>query len=199
MHVDTAGIALFLHLASVVAGMMLAAVMHTALIQMRRSTTVAEMRPWTPVLHRVEPVLPVTALAALATGAWLVHLSDGEFSWGQGWLLTSLIGLVIAETFGAALAPRSGALTRAVAEAADGPISAELQQRAQDPVLWFGSHLVTATFFGIIFLMSTKPAGAWAPIVVLVIAAMVGLALAALLARQKAAAGPRSRHAHQHG
>jgi hypothetical protein len=112
-------------------------------------------------------------------------------------LLTSLIGLVFAETVGAALAPRSGALIRTIGAAADGPVSAELHRRALDPVLWFGSHFVTATFFGIIFLMSAKPTGALAPVAVLVVAAMVGLVVAALSAHENAVVGPRSRHAHQ--
>lgn len=184
MNVDTEGVAMFLHIAFVVVGMMLAAVLHVSLIQSRRATRVAEMRPWVPVIRRVDPLLPIAALVVLGTGAWLIDLSDGEFEWGQGWILTSLVALIVAEAVGASLKPRTHALTVAITESPDGPVTPELHQRAVDPVLWFGAHFITAMFFGIIFVMSAHPAGTWQPIVIVVIAALIGLLSAVPFVRE---------------
>jgi Predicted integral membrane protein (DUF2269) len=175
MNVDTHGVAMFLHIALVVLGMMLGGFLQLSLIQSRRAETVAELRPWVPVIRRVEPLLPIVALAVLATGAWLLHLSDGEFTWGQSWIVTSVIALVVAEGVGASLNPASHSLTAAITEAPEGPVGPELHQRTVDPVLWFGSHFVTAVFFGVIFVMSAQPEGTWQPAVVVVIAAVIGL------------------------
>lgn len=175
MSVDTEGFAMFLHVALVVAGMMLAAVLHTGLLQLRRADTVAEMRPWVPLIRRLEPILPIVALAILFSGAWLIELSDGEFEWGDAWIGTSLIGLIVAEGVGAFLHRPSHALTEAVAQARDGAVPADLRHQSLDPRLWFGAHFITAEFFGIIFLMAAKPTETWACALALVIAGVLGL------------------------
>jgi hypothetical protein len=189
MGVDTEGFALFVHIALVVAGLMMAAVLHAALLQLRRAPTFADMRPWVPVIRRVEPLLPLAALGVFASGAWLIELSDGAWAWDQGWILTSIVGLVVGEAVGAALAPYSHALTAAIADAGDGTVSPEVRQRSLDARLWCGSHFITAVFFGIIFLMSAKPNGVWGPIGIIVASGLFGIASAV----------PFLRPAHAHG
>ncbi len=189
MGIDTNGVAMFLHIALVVGGMMLAAVLHTALVMVRRARTVAELRPWVPVIRRVEPLMPFVALAVLGTGAWLVHLSGGEIEWTHGWILASVVGLVVAEGVGASLAPRSRSLTTAIDDAPEGSIGPEVRRRVLDPMLWHGSHFVTAVFFGIIFVMAAQPSGV-ASSLILVAAGVIGVLSAVPFVRE-----PHERHA----
>ena len=146
--------------------------LHAGLLLVRAARDVAAVRAWPRVIAVVEPVLPATALVILLTGAWLLHLSDGEFSWGQGWVIASLVGLVVAEAAGAAAAPRSAALRRAISRAPDGPVGAEVRQRICDPVLWCILHGATAIFLAVVFVMVVKPSGLWSAVVI----AAVGLA-----------------------
>ena len=173
--IDTTGFVMFLHVGLVVAGLMMAALLHLALIQLRRAEVAAETRPWVPVIRRIEPLLPWAALAMFGTGAWLIHLSGGEVTWGQGWIVTSIVALVVAEGVGGMLSKPSRSLTEAVLRAPDGLITTDLRSKTRDPALWYGSHFITAVFFGIIYLMTAKPAGALAPVVAVVVAAMIGL------------------------
>jgi hypothetical protein len=175
MNVDTEGLAMFLHVGLVVVAMSLASILHLSLIQMRRAETSAELRAWLPILRRVEPLMPLLALAVVGSGAWLIELSDGEFSWGQGWIVVSLVAVVIAEAVGASLNPRSHALARAIGAAGDTPVGPDLRRRAADPVLFFGGHFVTAVFFGVIFLMTAQPTGTWAPMLYIALAGVIGV------------------------
>jgi uncharacterized membrane protein len=166
----TANFVLFAHIFFVIAGLSLAAVLHTGLLLQGAATEVAAIRAWPRVIAVVETALPAFAALILLTGAWLLHLSDGEFAWSQGWVIASLAGLVAAEAAGAAVGPRSAALRRAISTAADGPISADLRQRILDPVLWCVPNAITATFLAIVFVMVVKPSGLWSAVLIAVIA-----------------------------
>jgi uncharacterized membrane protein len=170
MELTAAGFALFLHIFFVIAGLSLAAVLHTGLLLQRAAGEVAAVRSWPRVIAIVEAALPACAALVLLTGAWLLHLSDGEFAWSQGWVIASLVGLVAAEAVGAAVGPRSVALRRAINTAADGPVDAELRRRIRDPVLWCVPNAITATFLAVVFVMVVKPSGLWSAVLIAVIA-----------------------------
>lgn len=106
-----------------------AALLHLALIQLRRAEVTEETRPWVPVIRRVEPLLPWVALAVFGTGAWLIHLSGGEVTWDQGWIVTSIVALVVAEGVGGMLSRPSQSLTEAVLRAPDGSITKDLRDQ----------------------------------------------------------------------
>ena len=183
---ETWRLALFLHVALAVAAMMLIAVLHVALIQLRRATASSEMRTWVPVLRRVQPLVPIAALAVFGTGAWLIELSDGHISWGEGWMVVSIAGLASAELVGAVLlAPRSRALIGSILAAPDGVINEGLRQRTVDPTLWFGAHFATATYFGIVYLMTAQPSGPLASVVAVAVAVVIGLLIAVPFVRQR--------------
>jgi predicted integral membrane protein DUF2269 len=171
MELTAADFALFLHIFFVIAGLCLAAVLHAGLLLLRAATDVAAIRAWPRVVRALEVALPLTALLILLTGSWLLHLSNGEFSWEQGWVTASLVGLLCAETAGAVAGPRSAALRRAINEAPDGPVGADLRRRILDPVLWCILHGGTAIFLAVVFVMVVKPAGLWSAVVI----AAVGL------------------------
>ncbi|HET6818449.1 MAG TPA: hypothetical protein VFH66_14570 [Mycobacteriales bacterium] len=157
---------LFLHISLVVVAFAMAGIVHAGMPAMARARDVSQMRPWAELLHRLDPLFPVVALFLLGLGSWLVHLGahtgDG-FSFKDGWVITSIVTLVVIEGIaGALLAPTAKRLVASIHEAADGPPSAELRVAARDPKIWYPGHIATFGFLGIVFVMATKPAGEWA-------------------------------------
>ena len=72
-------VVLFFHIAVVLGVFALIGILHTGQYVMRSATTVQELRSWASVSHRLEPIFPFFGLALFGLGAWLLHLSDGEF------------------------------------------------------------------------------------------------------------------------
>ena len=188
MDITLSGVVLGLHITLVVVSFMIAGFLHAAFHALPRTRTVAEMRPWAALMHRLEPLLPIFAIGILAMGAWLVHLEHGEgVRWSDGWVLTPLITLIAIEALaGAVLAPRSKAMCEQVAQSADGPVPADLRRMTVDPMVWNVGHVATFGFIAIVFVMAVKPAGsvAW---LFPVVGAAVGLILSRLQLRAAAA------------
>src|SRR5579884_2465778 len=97
MHVSLYGVLLFLHITAAIAGFAIGGVLHVALPRAAGAKTVGEMRMWLSVTHRLEPLLPITALALLGLGSWLIHLSGGGIRWSDGWIITAVVTLVAVE------------------------------------------------------------------------------------------------------
>jgi hypothetical protein len=175
--ITTGGVVLFLHIGVAVIGFMIAAVLHAALHAMPRARSIEGARPFATLVHRLEPLLPIMALLLLGLGAWLIHLSDGEFEWKNGWIMTAVITLVVVEGLaGALLAPRTKKLTQLVDAAPDGEISAEVRQAMVNPIVWDVAHIATVGFLGVVFLMAAKPSGT-ASVIIVVVSAALGIAL----------------------
>src|SRR5690242_10533608 len=100
MHVTSYGAVLALHIVMVLASFMMAAVIHTILFQMRWARDVSALRAAPRLLGPAERLLPLSALVVLGSGAWLVHLSGGGVRWSDGWIVTSLVALVVVEAIG---------------------------------------------------------------------------------------------------
>jgi len=178
------GFVMFLHVVAAIAGLMMAAVLHAGLIQLGRAESVQQMRPWVPVIRRLEPLLPGAALVLLGSGIWLLALSDGEFHWTDGWIFTGIVGLVLAEGVGGLVAPRSKALQAAITGAPDGPVPVGLRRQAIDPFILYGGHFATSVFIGVVFIMAAKPSGI-VSVIAVVVAAAIGLTTAIPLARRR--------------
>lgn len=180
-------VVLFAHIAVAIAAFAVAAILHTVLWVARGATSTGTLKAWAPVIHRLDPLFPILALVLFGLGAWLLHLSGGEFRWGDGWVISSVVGLAIMEIVGGVLlAPRSKELVAEIKGAADGPVDDTLRAAATDRALWLASHFSTGTALGIVFLMATKPGGA-ASATVLVVAALIGVAVGAAGTRLPAA------------
>lgn len=179
MHVTLGGIVLFLHIAVAIIAFMMAGVLHAALQSLARAHDVREMRSWGGWVHRLEPLLPISALLLLALGAWLIHLSGGEFAWKDGWVLTAVVTLVVVEGLaGARLAPKSKALVKEIEHSADGAPSDSIRRLSRDTEVWHIAHVATFGFGGVVFLMAAKPSGVWS-VVIVVIAAAIGVLVSA--------------------
>jgi hypothetical protein len=175
--VDKRDVALFLHVGFVIIGFMLAAVLHASLHSLVRAKSTEQARPFAALVHRLEPLLPIAALFILIFGAWLIHLDKGFVSWGDGWVLTSLITLIAVEGLsGALLAPRSKKLTAAIEAAPDGPMTDALRTQSRDPMIWDLAHVATLGFLGVVFVMVSKPSGGVA-VVLVVVGAVIGVLL----------------------
>ena len=186
MHVTLFGVVLFLHITVAIVAFAMAGVLHTSLQMIGRGRQVAEVRSWGAVAHRLEPLLPVMALVLLGLGAWLVHLgehTDDAFRFTDGWVLTAIVTVVVVEAIGGVLLkPRGEKLSALIAAAPDGPVSDEITRVARDPIFWDMAHLTTFGFLGVVFLMATKPSGAWA-VAFPIAGAVVGVVLSRLQQR----------------
>lgn len=177
MNITLGGFVLFLHIGVAIVAFMIAAVLHLSLHALSRAKTVGEMRPFAGFVHRLEPLLPILALALLGLGAWLIHLSDGEFKWSNGWIITAVTALVIIEGMaGALLAPRSKKLVAVIKAAPDGAVPENIRRASLDPMIWDIAHAATVGFLGVVFIMADKPSGGMATVIV-VVAAAIGVAL----------------------
>lgn len=168
-----ADVVLFLHIAVAIAAFGVAAVLLTGLAQMRSARKMSALRSWAGIVHRAEPLFPILVVVLIGLGAWLIALSDGEFGWSQGWIIVTLVGLVIMEGFGGAvLAPAGKRLHSLIEAEPDGPVSPELHAAITDPVSWIGGYANTGIATGIVFLMATKPNALISAVVVMAAAAL---------------------------
>jgi hypothetical protein len=177
MNVTLGGFVLFLHIGVAIVAFMIAGVLHTCLHVMSRAKTVGEMRPFAGLVHRLEPFLPIFAVLLFGLGAWLIHLSGGEFAWSNGWIITAITALAVIEGLaGALLAPRSKRLVAMINEAPDGAIPDDIRRASLDPIIWDLAHVATLGFLGVVYVMADKPSGGVATAVV-VVAALIGVGL----------------------
>jgi hypothetical protein len=170
-------VVLFLHITAAVLTFGLAAVMHVTMVRMRSATEVRQLRDQMPLLKGAGPLFPVGALLLFGLGAALIQMSDkGDgIRWGDGWIIAAIVGLVAMEAVGGGVvARREKALHEAVEAAPDGPVPAQVMALVQDKGIWYGSHFATAEALGIVLLMTAKPSGVTS-VVVLVVAALVGV------------------------
>ena len=182
MHVTLTDVVLFLHIFIAVIAFAVAAILHVSMLQMRGATQISVLRSWARVSARAEPLFPVLVLILIGLGAWLIHLSGGEFRWSDGWVVTAVVGLVLMEAYGGiVLAPNGKKLHELVDHQPDGPVSADVHAQVMKKEVWAGAFGETGTALGILFIMPTKPIGGWAVAIVTVVGlagALLGLRLA---------------------
>jgi hypothetical protein len=175
MHIALADFVLFLHIIVAIAAFAVAVLLLMAMMRMRSATDAATLRTWAKVAAPLEPVFPVLVLLLIGLGGWLIHLSGGEFRWSDGWVLTSVIALVLMEAYGGiVLAPNGKRLHELADRAPDGPIPAELRAQALSKAVWAGAWGNMGAALGILFTMPTKPVGGWA-VAIVALAALVGV------------------------
>jgi len=176
---------LFLHLLGVflVSGGAVSSILILAML--RRSETVQDVRMWANLAAIVDRIFPVATILLLATGIWLV--SDGDWSWSDGWINVSLIGLILIALAGFLIATRKiVAIDRAAADAPDGPVPQVLAAQITDPMLFATTHAATLGTLAIIWNMTTKPGDAQAGIVFVAAIIVGALSAAPMVQRQQA-------------
>jgi hypothetical protein len=181
MGITLVGVVLFLHVAVAVVTFGIASILLTGMVQMRSAREMSVLRSWAGVNGRIEPAFPVLVLILIGLGAWLIHLSQGEFRWSDGWVVTSIVALIVMEAYGGiVLAPAGKRLHSLVAAQQDGPVPPQIRVAVLSRAVWAGAFGNTGTALGILFLMPTKPAAPAAVVIVIaatLVATAIGLGL----------------------
>jgi len=176
-------IALFLHIVGVAGLFGAAAAFWVAMMALRRLATAQECRSWATLAVWSDRAFPVSSLLVLAAGAYMV---EDIWNWGDGWINTSLIALIIMGAGGGLLiTPRVRRIDQALRTAADGAVSADVRSLVNDPVLWGTLHAFTLGMFAIVWNMTVKPGDAQAGTVVLLAFVLGAVSALPMAARER--------------
>ena len=126
-----------------------------ALIALRRTEQVAQVRILTQLMTLYEPVSIISGLLTIATGLYMAWSS-----WGfqHGWITVTLGSLIVLlpPAFRVVIQPRLDVITKLARELPDGPLSPALVASIHDPLLGTTVQTVAAVVLGIVFMMTTK-------------------------------------------
>lgn len=129
-----------------------------------RARDAAEARPWVDVLAGAGRLAGPSSMTILATGLYLAFRVWGRHVWIEASLAAFVAMGIVAVSI---TARRGGALQRDLAAGTtDG---ADLAARLHDPMLEMSLRVRTAVSLGIVFLMTTKPAGWIGPLVIVAV------------------------------
>jgi len=170
---------LFLHVAVVLIAIGVSSALHSAEWTACRSRTTAEVEALRRVPRRIEPLFPILIVTLFGSGAWLLHLDHPAYRYGDGWVLSSIVALVLLLAVGGGvLAPRAKRLDALLASAPSGDLPPPVRVALHDRVTWTASHASTGLALAVVFNMSTKPGTATSAI-----ALVAGVIAGALVGR----------------
>jgi hypothetical protein len=148
-------IVLFLHLVAVAGAFSVATLMHFGLTRMQSASDVARARESAMLLARSGHFMPLMGLALLVTGAYMTQTT---WTWTTPWIDVSIAGLLALQFIGGKLLkPRLMAVGRRLAQAGNGPLSAELATAVRDPFVHTLMIVEPALALSIMLVMVTKP------------------------------------------
>jgi hypothetical protein len=159
-----------------------------------RATQVEQIRTLADLLVMTRMLVPVSAFVVIAAG-----LTMAVTTWGiqTSWIAVALGSLVVIGPIGAwVIDPKVRAIAVLARTLPDGPLPHTLTKRTHDFVLRTSLHTALAMLFGIVFLMTSKPAFTTA-IVAMVISAFLGLASGLWLGRARRASPSDRFHRHK--
>ncbi len=143
-----------------------------------RTPTVAGVREWAGVLHKISKAGGPFALLILASGIYMVI---AQYSFAQPWVIVSLVLFVVAGGIASGvLDPAIAKIVAAAKDTPDGPVPDELRALTTNSRM----HDFEAMLFGVdlalVFLMAVKPGllGALAVVVAGVAVGGIRIALA---------------------
>lgn len=157
-------IALFLHLAALVAAAWAASRTHFAESRAHRAASAREALQWYTMAARTARIFPAVIVLLLLTGGYM--MSRGGMTWRDGWVDVGVLAAFLLFAVGGVLGARARAGARALAQRdADGP------PPAPDYVAARLSRLNTGMALAVMFVMVTKPS---------LVASLVTLAVGAI-------------------
>lgn len=170
---DTYHVVLYLHLLSLFIGLGAASVLMACLFRLRVAQTLTDAAPWGMMAGKITRAFPIAVLGLFATGA---YMTSDLWSWSTGWIVVSIVGLVIVAIQGPLIAERTGhKLAEALMANGPGPLGEDARRMTRHPGLWLVEFTNVALVLGIVWNMTQKPSTASA-ILTIVIAYAVGLA-----------------------
>lgn len=173
---------LFAHLCGVMGIFIAVGAWLLGLIRLRRARSVAEVRAMCDLLRLADPLMVGSILLLLAAGIYMAVTV-----WGitTGWIIVALVSVAGMAPIGPLVAePRLKRLAALAQTLPDGPLTAEAQRHATDPVMGTALQTLCTLLLGIEFLMTNKPPLLFA-IGVMAIALVVGVVAGAALWRRK--------------
>ncbi|HVP15144.1 MAG TPA: hypothetical protein VMS88_06345 [Terriglobales bacterium] len=156
---------LFLHLATLVMLVGGSVVARVGISQLRGAQRVEQVTAWMHSFGALKLVFGVGSLLLLLTGAYLV---GGTFSWTSGWIAISALTLVAIHVNGSSASVASfKPIGMALRGRTEGPVPAEAHGPLRAPRLWSAIHVNLGMVLAVMWVMVTKPAGAFAALFVL--------------------------------
>jgi hypothetical protein len=184
---DTYSVMLFLHIVSLAIGLAAATLLVLSLFRLRDAVTLDDAALWGAFAHNTEKAFPVAIIGLFATGA---YMTSDTWSWTTGWILVSLIGLVVLSTVGPVVGGWAGKqLTRTLQENGPGDLGDTARRMTRHPAHWVSELGNVGLVFGIIWNMTQKP-GTLEAVAALLVAYVIALALALRFSRAPAAELP---------
>jgi hypothetical protein len=163
-------IALFLHIVGALGFFAVLGLEWMSLRQLRRSTTVEQVREWLGISTSVGRAAMISMLLLFASGVYMTATVWG----GVAWVLVTLATLVILGVIATRLiGGRMTAIRESIAKET-GSLSAALYQRLHHPALWIAIQIRVSIALGIVFLMTIKP-DLVGSIITIAVAAVFGL------------------------
>jgi hypothetical protein len=173
-------VALFIHVSSAICLFIGMGIWLIGIAAIAHATRVEQVRTLADLMLMVRLVVPVSAFLVITAG-----LTMALTTWGlqTSWIAVALGGLILIGPIGTwVIDPKVRTMCALAHTLPDGPMSASLAALTHDCVLRIALHTTTAMLFGIIFLMTVKPAFMVA-IGVMVISAFLGVVSAIAFVR----------------
>jgi hypothetical protein len=154
-------IALFLHIASLLAAFGAAGIMLVCTLKLRAAKTGAEAFPWGMLAGKTPRVFPIASLGLFLTGAYMTSKAPGDaWGWGSGWIIASLVGLIAINIEGAVLGGRHGKeMSEAFRENGPGPLSDHVRELTNSRIGWILTIASPALVLGALWNMLTGAQG----------------------------------------
>lgn len=172
-------LALFLHILAafgLIATMTLEAV---GLRGLRQALGGEAARASLRAMEFVPPLGGGSGALILVTGLYMTATNWGA----RGWILVAIAGLVLNAFIGAIVTRSRMARVGPAVGRADGPLTADGRMALRDPVLLTSLRVRLGMVLGILFLMTFKPSAVLS-VVVIVLAAAIGLAAGLIPSRR---------------
>jgi hypothetical protein len=179
---------LFLHLAGALALFIGYGIEWTASSLFRNASSTEQLRAWLRVF-KVSPPLSGAGLGVLLLSGGFLASRSGAMK--EGWIPATLLGIFLALALGFALIlPRMRRIRTALPSGSE-PMSSALRAKVSDPVLLTAIRVRAVLAAGIVYLMASKLPFI-SSLVVLAIAAVLGLVLSISIWSGKPAAATNS-------
>lgn len=157
--------------------------------RLRAAGTATEARSWLALLDMSRPMLPSAAVMLAVSGLAMAAL---RWRGSYPFLAVGLVAVLAIWLVWALVGARHLRAMRSAVGDGDGPLPATAARLILDPARWGALGVLNGAALGVLFVMTTKLGWIAAVAVVVGLAALVGLAFASGVRRQRDAIGSRA-------